>query len=76
MSDDSIVVAPTDNDLGNAVMSVFAYDTNSSASAATQFNATAKLRPIISSVSVNPSTVAVYTGQTATATISAVINRR
>lgn len=74
LADDSIVVAPTDNDTGNAVMTVFAYDTNSSASAATTFNATATLRPIISSVSVNPPTVAAVLGESTEATISAVAN--
>ena len=74
LNGDSIIAAPTDNDTGSAVMTVFAYDTNSSASAATQFTATAALRPIISSVSVNPPTVAVAQGDTTSATISAVAN--
>ena len=74
LTDNSIIVAPTDNDLGSNTVDVIAYDTNSSASAATQFVATAALRPIISSVSVNPPTVAAAQGESTTATISAVAN--
>lgn len=74
LNGDVIQMNPTDNDLGSNTVDVIAYDTNSSASAATQFVATAALRPIIESVSVNPPTVAAIQGESTTATISAVAN--
>lgn len=76
VTDDSINVAPSENDLGTAVVTVIAADTGSDAQASTEFVAEAKIQPVISSVAVSPATVASFTTATMpeTATITAVAN--
>lgn len=71
---DTIWVEPTTNDLGTSTVNVVAYDTNSSASAATNFVATAEMIPQIYGVMASPSTVAVEQGETTVVTISADYN--
>ena len=74
LNGDVIEMNPTDNDLGDNTVNVVAFDTNSSASAATQFVASAALRPIINAVTANPAAVTVNQGQSATVTLSADVN--
>lgn len=74
LNGDVIEMNPTDNDLGDNTVNVVAFDTNSSASAATQFVATAALRPIINAVIANPNSVTVNQGQSAFVTLSADAN--
>ena len=74
ISDDVILIEPSDNDLGQAVVQVYARDTGSDASASAPFVAEALLRPIIESLYVIPPAVTVQQGQSAVAGISAVAN--
>lgn len=74
ISDDLILIRPSDNDLGVAQVQVYAQDTGSDAMSAAIFAAEAKLRPIIESLSVIPPAVTVMQGQSATASVSAVAN--
>lgn len=74
LNGDVIEMNPSDNDLGDNTVNVVAFDTNSSASAATQFVASAALRPIINAVTANPADVTVNQGQSAFVTLSADAN--
>ena len=74
ISDDLILIQPSDNDLGVANVEVIARDTVSDVSLSAALLAEAKLRPIIESLSVIPPTVSAIQGESTTATISAVTN--
>lgn len=76
LNEDSIIVAPTDSDLGSCAVDVFAYDTNSSASAASIFNAVATKQPRITSFTTTPqlSTRTLVAGQNLPLTLSATGN--
>lgn len=74
ISDECILIQPSDNDLGEAIVEVVAKDTGSNASMSAAFVAEARLRPIIESLSVIPPAVTVKQGSTSTAVIQAVTN--
>ena len=74
ISDECILIQPSDNDLGEAIVEVIAKDTGSNASMSTAFVAEALLRPIISSLSIVPPAITVNQGQSATAQIQAEAN--
>ena len=74
ISDDVILIEPSDNDLGQFVVNVYANDIGSDASTSAPFVAEALLRPIIGSLTVLPPAVTVQQGQSATAGISAIAN--
>lgn len=74
ISDDLILIQPSDNDLGVANVEVIARDTVSDVSLSAALLAEAKLRPIIESLSILPPTVSAIQGESTTATISAVAN--
>lgn len=74
LEDNYIYSTPSDNDQGIATINVIAKDTGSTAQAETTFIAEARLRPIISNITITPSSCEVTQGETATATIAATAN--
>lgn len=74
IADECILIQPSDNDLGEAIVEVIAKDTGSDASASAAFIAEALLCPIITQLGIAPPAVTVAQGSTSTAIIHAEAN--
>lgn len=74
IADECILIQPSDNDQGEAIVEVIAKDTGSDASMSAAFVAEALLRPIIGQLGIVPPAVTVAQGGTSTAIIHAEAN--